>query len=1696
MQVTLDDAPHPITDDGRRRRVIDVPDGATVQEIVEGELKSRAVDMEIILDGREVVADANVPPPEGAVITVRPRLRGGLGRIIGTLAVIAAAIFIPPLLGLEAGTLAAALASAAITVIGGLVVNALFPPELPDVGQHRVEGVSNPNPAQLFGLSGGSNRARRYEPLPLVLGEHRVFPDQAAVEYTENEGDEQYLNAIYNFGLGDLDVSDLRVGPTPLTDFADVSTQWSNAAGKITLVAGNVDTAAGAALTDTNWVSRTTGGGSIRAQVDFGGRIFKVDDRGKHLSHTVGVEVRFSKSDTAAVTRSYNLTHGDSGTYRRTVKIALPEAGEWDIEVRRTAEPDASDRVYDEVTFSALRSYQPDDGDYRGQTRLAIRVRASGQLNGRLDRLSGLVKQKLPIVPVPGTAVWGAGKVATRNPAALFVALCRGFSIGGRPVAGVGLEDSRIDLAGLAAWYDWCHTREYKCDLVIQGPMTRDAALRLIARRGRATLSWKTGKLGVVYEDSAVDESTMITPANIIAGSFSVNWNSAPPSDEIVVRYVEPDMDWEWNSVRRNRPGVSGTPQSTTTITAKGVTDREQAAVIANLQAARQEYHPRRLAWEMNRPGRDVNVGDVVWITHSLIDSGIAGRLKSASDNFAVLDRAPADVTGGHILLRLPDGELVTSEMTVDGDTVTLAAPPDDWPGDATDTIYRLYPSDTPPARARIIEAVPVSATRFRFTAIDEITAYHTAATSDLTVPIRSARLNIPRVISVVFSAKTILVGDADMIQLEAALTVAGNWEGGVVRAGTVAGEYRTVDRLSGPADLIASWIIPPETGQFIQIIPGTDLSPDGPVWTGSWGWRGITPPPVDVTGFSVTEQVGNVRAFRFTPPDTPHYNGVLIRLEKDPMAGSMPDWSTMAPLVDGLIRSSPFETQFPLEGGEYRFVIRVADTLGQLSPGVSITKTLQAVSLVGDITAEVEKALEGNPAFAEATSAAERAETAADEAAASATGAATSETDAGTAATNAAASAVGAAKSKTDAETAATNAAASALEAGTSATAADGSATAAAGSATTAAESATAADGSATSSAEHATAAATQASAAAGSAAASATSAGTASSKASEAETSADAASADRVLAEAAKDTAAGSATAAAGSATNASGSATAAAGSATSAATQATAAAASAATAATEASAASSSANTASTKASEASSSADAASADRTLAQTAAGTAGDKATAAGGSATNASGSATAAARSATSAATRASAAATSATAAGRSATAAATSAQTASSKATEAGASASSAQTQASKATTEAGKAAASVTTAAASQTAASGSATAAATSATAARLSAEASAGSASDASTAVAGLDAKVSKTVSDELGTQLAGIVALRAKAGSAESKLELVAISDVNGDRATGIVTGDFQSDSYRADATTAAVTATAIVGGVEFEFSEAGAAGNTRPIQVVQQNSSPEGSAFARASGNGIRLNIRFFRTNTYTISTELSGSTNGINWRIPSGTTFSRGDNLTGELSGGADEIFTAGAGWKLSASGAADIAGPLTATRLPIGNALEVRENKIQLRTAAGSGILVDDTGVKFDGTSVPRVWTRLWVGSFIVSKSNIWHNFDADPTDYDDIFFTSFNHLEAVESNPAGNGVMPTSRINETGTNGVAITAARGGSSGRFNVRYTTAGPKTTTNVFAQDNESGKQIGLKSAEGQSQCTITSIWGIVSQ
>ena len=125
-------------------------------------------------------------------------------------------------------------------------------------------------------------------------------------------------------------------------------------------------------------------------------------------------------------------------------------------------------------------------------------------------------------------------------------------------------------------------------------------------------------------------------------------------------------------------------------------------------------------------------------------------------------------------------------------------------------------------------------------------------------------------------------------------------------------------------------------------------------------------------------------------------------------------------------------------------------------------------------------------------------------------------------------------------------------------------------------------------------------------------------------------------------------------------------------------------------------------------------------------------------------------------------------------SATAASQSALTASSKADAAGTQASAASVDAAKASTGATSAVAASTRAAASATRASGSSSAAS-------VSQVASAGSASSARTAVAGITAKVATAVGAELKTTFAAAIVLRAKAGSAGAQLELVALKNLSG---------------------------------------------------------------------------------------------------------------------------------------------------------------------------------------------------------------------------------------------------------------------------------------------------------------------------
>ncbi|MCY4122526.1 MAG: host specificity factor TipJ family phage tail protein, partial [Acidobacteria bacterium] len=773
---------------------------------------------------------------------------------------------------------------------------------------------------------------RPYQPLLLVLGTHRVFPDlgaaeyttflaavpasQAAVDYTRERdrpapGEDaafglpappatragapggsvdQYLHQIFHYGLGDLEISEERIADTLLTDFEEVETQFSDD-GALTLFHGNVDTEAGAELTDAQWVERQTAAGAERVELDFQGSIFSLDeDTGSPGSHSVALNVElWPDGDADAERRRFTLTltHDKPSPYRLTVPYDVDPAGVWNVRVRRAAAPAVDDhRVYDDVAWTVLRSFQPDDADYRGQTRMAMRIRATGQLNGRLDRLSAMASQLIPAWD--GTA-W-VERQRTSNPAWLF----RWYALGiyraeyvedgvthpRKLVAGVGLSET--DDAVLKRWGAWCDTHGLRCDFVIDRDMTHSEVLALIAQCGRASPSWATGRLGAVYDEEGRSPTFFFGPGNILDGSMEIDWVSGAIAQEIVLRYRDPDLDWQFNTVRRKVPGVTAADR-VATLTREAVTDRDQAAKECNLQAARQLYHRRRIRWQTGPEGLSRARGEVGYLSHALVSGGVTGRvlgvagdILSLSEPVSLPAQRPADRDDDYLLLRMPNGDLHSSvisrapgsEDPDETDRVRLATPMPSAPASTIDVLWRHYLEDAPPVKVKIVDVEPQSSGDVVLTAIDEVAAYYEAETSDLTVDLPPLRRRWPRVLGIEISELLIRAGGGYAVQITAALSVDGDWRGGEVLFSLDGGPQRLAGRLAD-GDLDVSWIAPPSGELRIAAIPGSAAAPSGRGHTVTHTIVGALAAPAAPADFALGPIAGGYAA-KWTRPTEP----------------------------------------------------------------------------------------------------------------------------------------------------------------------------------------------------------------------------------------------------------------------------------------------------------------------------------------------------------------------------------------------------------------------------------------------------------------------------------------------------------------------------------------------------------------------------------------------------------------------------------------------------------------------------------------------------------------------------------------------------------------------------------------------------------------------------------------------------------
>ncbi len=772
-----------------------------------------------------------VRPKPGTFITLTGALAGGGGdsnplRTVLMIALLVAAPQFGPALGTALGV-SASIGSAIISIGGGLLINALLPPPRPQLAQASGLAAA-PNTSPTYSLSGGSNRARRYEPMLLVLGTHRVFPDYGATFFTEYEGDDQYLYQIFHFGLAPLQtISDLKIGTTPIANYSGVSLQepgtlaaaakpgmtgngsitartafgvqfgvyeviyqgagawqvkdpaavvvgttttganfdnqialrvidgtvayvagdtwWCTITdtGALSLVAANVDTAAGADLAQNVAVTRSSSSNAMALAIDLVGQLYVTNDAGVLELQSVTWEIEYAVASSGnwipfvGNAKTVTISNADRKTFRKTYRVdGLPGTQAYDVRVKQTSGVFTGQRMAI-FSWTQLRTYQPDPATYKGQRRLAVKIKASGQLSGQLERLSALATTRWEAWT---GAAWAAA--TTSNPAWLLRALLRGVNDdSGRRMFGGGLADADLDLASIKAWGAWCTTKGLTFNAVLDSAQTLKAALDTVAACGRATITYAAGKPGVIYDQAAQPTVAVFGPANIRAGSFRVGYVAEKLADEIVLRFVNPLIDWQQDEVRALMPGVALATQ-TATIDLFGCADKAMAGKEVALRAAAQFYRRRQIAFETDVEGLVVQRGDVIALSHDMTQWDYGGRVvRWISTTVLQLDRAVPRTALDYIGIRAKDGVYTIYQCFPDvgtSDTITIYGGAAVSAGDdGRDFVYQFGPRPTPGKLCKVtgVRFLDQGQKGFAFEvqATDEEAAYYAAETAGYT---------------------------------------------------------------------------------------------------------------------------------------------------------------------------------------------------------------------------------------------------------------------------------------------------------------------------------------------------------------------------------------------------------------------------------------------------------------------------------------------------------------------------------------------------------------------------------------------------------------------------------------------------------------------------------------------------------------------------------------------------------------------------------------------------------------------------------------------------------------------------------------------------------------------------------------------------------------------------------------------------
>ena len=659
-----------------------------------------------------------------------------------------------------------------------------------------------------------------------------------------------------------------------------------------------------------------------------------------------------------------STTEARTDAIKRNLAWSVPE-GQYEVRVRRVTADTDSSLISDRVYWTALRSIKPGVPVSRAGTALiALRIKATDQLNGVVDDLNCRVRS---VVPDWDSASGTWITRATSNPASLFRATLQS-SARRNPSA-----DAQIDLAGLAAWHERCEENGWTFNAVVDFAGTLWERLADIAAMGRATPAVRDGLWTVVQDYAQSTPRQHFTPRNSWGFSgrkafpdrthgLRVQFRDAASDYEQAERIVLAD-GYQLDGVDAFGDAHPEYPEATNleVLELFGCTDPDLAWKVGRYYLAVAEHRPEVFTLNTDIEHLAVTRGDMVLVTHDVPLLGSkAGRIKDLTFNgpqltHLVLDEKVAmDVmqTWG-IRVRLDTGGWWYSRVVaIDGqtDTVELETPIDvaagvPRPGD----LFGFGPVGLE-TREMVVKAVePDSDMNARLTLVEHAPLVHQADQGTIppydpgitTDPDYTAGPEDP-VIESIRSDDYVMVRDVDG-SLRQRMLIALRKPSGTRPIPSDAQVRLKPKPVTG--DPVGSWttlpVVPLVGNQIsvLEVAAGVTyivqvrvLTPIGQAsaWVeAEHTVAGKNLPPPDVASFDVERLGDGTRRYSWDlgsePPDVA---GVLIRYG-DP---GLP-WSSLTPLQTASIEgASPWDSPLPPTSGLKRFGIKMVDTAGNES--------------------------------------------------------------------------------------------------------------------------------------------------------------------------------------------------------------------------------------------------------------------------------------------------------------------------------------------------------------------------------------------------------------------------------------------------------------------------------------------------------------------------------------------------------------------------------------------------------------------------------------------------------------------------------------------------------------------------------------------------------------------------------------------